>query len=358
MHSSANILVCISGAQGLQIQGPAAESSLLLAFAGGTAPDVVYVNFRSSAQFIQQGFLTPLDDQIKPDPLLSSPESYGEESPARCRTRPCVFAALCAVCAGAVLSQDVFQAAGLDPEKPPQNWDEFYRDAQKITDQPKGIWGFEFKTGPEASAVWWVDFLWQAGGEVIRRNDKGQWEAAFNSPQGVTALEFYKKLKTARWQAPDGKTYFGVATNSPTADLDRVQGKCGMWFQYQSNIIANQSDATAINPSLIGIAPLPRGPTGLQADELNAAMWGISSQIKDPRVKTGRLEFVKFMGSDEADRIRTQAYVEAGLGNTVNPESLVKFGYGDYTTRSSRAWLAANKTLVSAWPSRNPMPRT
>ncbi len=46
----------LESAQGLQIGGPAAESNLLLAFAGGTAPDVVYVNFRSSASYIQQGF--------------------------------------------------------------------------------------------------------------------------------------------------------------------------------------------------------------------------------------------------------------------------------------------------------------
>ncbi len=338
--------ILLQGAQGLQISGPQNESSLLLAFAGGTAPDVVYVNFRSSASFIQQGFLMPLDGYLARDPSVMK------------RLNPRVRHVLLDVGHGHVYSvpyaqyvlalyyrKDLFQAAGLDPDKPPQNWDEFYADAQKITDQPKGIWGFEFKTGPEASAVWWVDFLWQAGGEVIQRNARGEWEAAFNSPAGVTALNFYKKLKTAPWTGPDGKTYRGVATNSATADLDRVQGKCGMWFQYQSNIIANQADASQINPSLIGIAPLPKGPTGVQADELNAAMWGISSQIKDARVREAAWQFITFMGSDEADAIRTKAYVEAGLGSTVNPESLQKYGYGDYTTRASRAWLLANKTL-------------
>ena len=336
----------LQGAQGLQISGAANESSLLLAFAGGTAPDVVYVNFRSSAQYISQGFLLPLDSFIKRDPQ------------ALARVNPAVRRVLLDVGHGHVYSlpwaqyvlalyyrKDLFQAAGLDPDRPPATWDEFYSDAQRITNQNKGIWGFEFKTGPEASAVWWVDFLWQAGGEVIRRNANGQWEAAFNSPAGVTALQFYRKLKTAPWKGTDGKTYIGVATNSPTADQDRVQGKCGMWFQYQSNIIANQADVSSVNPSLIGIAPLPKGPTGKEADELNAAMWGISSQIKDPRVRDAAWQFIQFMGSDEADRIRTQAYVEAGLGNTVNPESLQKYGYGDYTTRASRAWLQANKTL-------------
>jgi len=54
---------------------------------------------------------------------------------------------------------------------------------------------------------------------------------------------------------------------------------------------------------------------------------------------------VKFMSSDEADRIRTKAYVEAGLGDTVNPASLLKYGYANLTTRSSRAWLETNRTL-------------
>ncbi len=336
----------LQNAQGLQIGGPQAEASMMLAFAGGTAPDVVYVNFRTSAQYIQQGFIIPLDAYVQREPDTVA------------RLNPVVRKVLHDVGHGHIYSlpwaqyvlalyyrKDLFQAAGLDPDKPPQDWDEFYTDAQRMTDQPKGIWGFEFKTGPEASAVWWVDFLWQAGGEVIQRNPQGRWEAAFNSPAGVTALNFYKKLKTAPWKGRDGKTYVGVATNSPTADQDRVQGKCGMWFQYQSNIIANQADVSSVNPSLIGIAPLPKGPTGIQADELNAAMWGISSQIKDPRVREAAWQFVKFMGSDDADRIRTQAYVEAGLGNTVNPESLQKYGYGDYTTRASCAWLAANHTL-------------
>src|SRR5690349_21454418 len=39
----------LESAQGLRFQGAAAESRLLLQFAGGTAPDVVYVNFRQSA---------------------------------------------------------------------------------------------------------------------------------------------------------------------------------------------------------------------------------------------------------------------------------------------------------------------
>ena len=248
-------------------------------------------------------------------------------------------------CRRCTIARTCFKRLGLNPDKPPANWDEFYADAQKLTDQPKGVWGFEFGTDADASAYWWINFLWQAGGEVIKRNPKGQWVAAFNTPEGVTALNFYKKLMTAPWQGPDGKTYIGVATHSSTLGQDRATGKVAMWFQYQSNVIANQADATQINPSIVGIAPMPKGPTGITANEINAYMWGISTQIKDPRVRDAAWQFVTFMASDEADRIRTKAYVEAGLGNTVNPVALQKYGYEDYTSPQSKVWLQTNQSL-------------
>ncbi len=336
----------LESAQGLQIGGPAAESNLLLAFAGGTAPDVVYVNFRSSASYAQQGFLIPLDDYLRRDPA------------ALAHIQPTLLPILKDAGHGHIYSlpflaavqalyyrKDMFQAAGLDPNRPPRNWDEFYSDAQALTDQPHGVWGFEFGTDSDASAYWWINFLWQAGGEVITRGPNGKWQAAFNTPAGATALKFYGKLLTAPWTGKDGKRYVGVATHSPTLGQDRAQGKVAMWFQYQSNVIANQADATQINPSVVGIAPMPKGPTGITANEANAYMWGISSQIKDPQVRDAAWQFIEFMASDQADRIRTQAYVEAGLGNTVNPVALEKYGYADYTSPQSKVWLQTNKTL-------------
>ena len=338
----------LESAQGLQIQGQAAESNLLLAFAGGSAPDVVYVNFRSSSSYVQQGFLMSLDNYLKHDPA-----TYKHINPTllpvlRGAGRGHIYSVpyLAAVQA-LYYRKDMFQAAGLDPDKPPKNWDEFYSYAQKITDQPKGIWGFEFGTDSDASAYWWINFLWQAGGEVVKKNDKGQWVAAFNTPAGVAALEFYKKLLTDPWVGKDGKTYRGVATHSTDLGLDRATGKVAMWFQYQSNVIANQADATQINPSIVGIAPMPKGPTGITANEINAYMWGISSQIKDPRVQDAAWQFVRFMASDDADRIRTKAYVESGLGNTVNPVALQKYGYEDYTSPQSKVWLKTNQTLFA-----------
>jgi ABC-type sugar transport system permease subunit/ABC-type glycerol-3-phosphate transport system substrate-binding protein len=343
--SHPNIL--LENSDGLQIGGPASESNLLMAFAGGAAPDVVYVNFRSMDNYIEQGFLQPLNGYLATDPSLLE------------RINPVIRSVITengsvyALPYGQVVQalyyrRDLFQAAGLDPNKPPTTWAEFYDDCARITDHKRGIWGFEWPNSADGDAYWWTNLLWQAGGDVVKKNAAGQYVAAFDSPQGVVALKFYSKLISGPYISPiDGKQYIGVANNNSSTynSTDRTRGKVAMWFSYQSNVIANTADS-GINPSLIGIAPMPAGPAGT-ANEINASMWGLSSQTNDPRVKAAAWDFIQFMASEQAEKIRTQALVEAGLGNTVSPVDLQKYGYADEVTGLSKSWLATNKTLFA-----------
>jgi ABC-type sugar transport system permease subunit/ABC-type glycerol-3-phosphate transport system substrate-binding protein len=337
----------LENSDGLQLGGPAAESNLLMAFAGGTAPDVVYVNFRSMDNYIDQGFLQPLNGYVANDPGL-----LNRINPV-IRNVMTVNGKIYAIPYGQVVQalyyrRDLFQTAGLDPNSPPKTWEGFYDDCARITDHKKGIWGFEWPNSADGDAYWWINLLWQAGGDVLKENAAGHYVAAFDSPAGVKALQFYSKMISAPYVSPlDGKTYDGVANNDSSTynTTDRTRGKVAMWFSYQSNVVANNSD-TSINPSLIGIAPMPAGPAGT-ANEINATMWGLSSQIKDPRVRSAAWKFIQFMASDQAQRIQTQALVEAGLGNMVNPVSLEKYGYADEVTGISKSWLATNKELFA-----------
>ena len=240
--------------------------------------------------------------------------------------------------------KDLFRASGLDPDRAPTNWNEFYHCAQAMTDQPKGQWGFEFEKG-EAS-YYWINFLWQAGGDVTAPNRNGVNEAAFDSPAGVTALEFYRKLIAAPWTDKEGKTWSGVATNSSTRAQDIQMGKVGMWFAYQSDDVSNMNQFD-INPSLIGIAAMPRGPTGITANEINAGMWGINASVRDPKKLQACWDFIRFMASEEAARIRCAAYVENGLGMLVNPVELKKYGYTEYLSPAQEPWARANRELFA-----------
>jgi len=92
----------------------------------------------------------------------------------------------------------MFRVSTLDPDKPPENWDQFYDYCQKLTIPEKGQWGFAFEASPSGTAFHWIDLLWQAGGDVVAQDKSGQWRCVFNSPAGVTAV----KIRRDRCETP------------------------------------------------------------------------------------------------------------------------------------------------------------
>lgn len=326
---------------GLRIQGPASESGILLAYAGGTAPDVVYVNFRQLRNYVGQGFLRPLDDLIARNPdVLDRVQPRVRDV---LRVDGHIYSIPWAQYVQALYyRKDLFRAAGLDPNRPPTDWEEFYAAAKALTNQDRGQWGFVFEQGSES--YYWINFLWQAGGEVAVPDRNGVYLAAFDTPQGAQALEFYRRLLLAPWTDKNNKTWKGVATRTTTRRADISAGKVGMWFAYQSDDIANMNQFD-LNPSLLGIAAMPKGPTGKTANEMNAGMWGVNAAVKDPRKVAACWEFLRFMASEEASRVRTRAYVENGLGTLVNPVELKKFGYEEYLSPAQEPWMRANAAL-------------
>nr|CAA9281143.1 hypothetical protein AVDCRST_MAG63-3595 [uncultured Armatimonadetes bacterium] len=325
----------------LRIQGPAAESGILMAYAGGTAPDVVYVNFRLLRNYVGQGFLRPLDDLVARDP-----EVMGRVQPA-VKKELIVDGRLYSIPYSQFVQalyyrKDLFRAAGLNPNRPPKTWDEFYAAAQALTDYEKGQWGFVFAQGSEA--YWWINFLWQAGGDVAIPYENDRYRAVFNSEAGVQALEFYRKLLLGEWTDKGGTKREGVATRTSTLKQDISAGKIGMWFAYQSDDVANMNQYD-LNPSLLGITAMPRGPGGKTANEINAGMWAINAAVQDPEKLAACWEMIRFMASEEAAQLRTAAYVENGLGSLVNPVELRKWGYTEYITPSQKDWLKANQEL-------------
>lgn len=329
---------------GLDIQGPASESGLFLALAGGLAPDVLYVNFRQLENYFNQGFLYPLDEFISADPHVLDKVHKPIREVIIVDGHTYAYPFQQAVQA-LYYRKDMFRDAGLDPNRPPKTWDEFYEYAKKLTVPERGQWGFGFDAQPQGTAWWWINFLWAAGGEAVKQLPDGRWVAAFNTPEGVEALKFYRRLVNDEWTLPDGKKQRGVAIRALYINRDYVmKNKMAMWLQYQTDVVANRATAE-ISPALIGIAPFPKGPTGISANEVNAYMFGICALQKDPKVRRAAWEFIKYMGSDEADEVRTRSYVEAGLGTLISPDLLQKYGFEEYVTPQGRQWAAALKEL-------------
>lgn len=84
-------------------------------------------------------------------------------------------------------NKDLMAQAGLDPEAPPQTWDELKQQARAVVDAVPGTIGIEVR-----DEGWWLKALiLQNGGQIMNADATAP---AFNSPQGVEALAFWKSL--------------------------------------------------------------------------------------------------------------------------------------------------------------------
>lgn len=333
----------VVNAGGLELPGEKAESNFLMAMAGDSAPDVFYVNFRQYYNYIEQGFARPLDDLIAADPAVME------------RVNPIIDDVLTSydgkryalpfyqVAQALYYRRDHFLEAGLDPNRPPRTWEEFYEYSKRLTESKAGRSGFGFSSNPGSQAYHWVNFLWQAGGEVVVPARDGYWKAAVDSEAGAEALAFYRRLTTETWTGADGKIYGPAASVGTSWSQDVNAGKTSMWFTYTNDIVLNISD---INPSLIGIAAMPAGSAG-PYNEINAGMWAINASVTDPKKIEACWRFIQYFVSQQAAEVSTRKMVELGLGNLVNPALLKQFGYMNEVARVDPAYVAANEKLFT-----------
>jgi len=346
--------VDVAGFSGLQIPGVETD---LMAIAGETAPDILYVNFRKSDSYIQQGFLYPLD---KPeDGYLASMGEAEVEARIDPRIRPIVrtrgpagtvhtWALPYGGSMGRVLwyRKDLFDQAGLPYPDADWTWDDLHAACRKICDPASDTWGIALRDTPQES--WrWLPFLWSAGGEVLEEDPRtGAWDVAFDSRAAAVGLDFYVKLCSEPWTDRLGRARFGYAyrDENPQLALEKwSQGRIAMTQTYIDESVFTQ----LVQPESEGMAPVPRGPTGIRAGELNSRMMGLFAGIRDPAVRDAAWEFIRYYESEAAIEIKTRSMVEGGLGRYVNPELLEKYGYPELVRLSPKGWAQTFREAVA-----------
>ncbi|MBQ9337980.1 MAG: extracellular solute-binding protein [Lentisphaeria bacterium] len=343
----------LSPFSGISIQNVGAESRLMLAIAGGSAPDVLRINFRMSDTYIQQNFLYPLDGYISSDPEYGSVASYLKTipealQPLLVRNGPAIGSFKAGkhvwMTGGQPLirvlhwRKDVFQEAGLDPEQPPRTWDELLDFARRLSDPARNRFGLSMSSGPQRS--WdFLPYLWGAGGEAVVQDKNGEWRAAFGSREAAVALEFYLRLALERWEDSDGTVQHGYTTmNGDERAVSQAMssGKVGMFNAYLEN-----KTLGSVDPSLVGVAPFPAGPAGISATEINAALYGIFAGIEGrlnsqgrfihaERIRDAAWKYIRFINSRHARQVHVRTMVDLGLGRHLSPMDLRDFGYTEY----------------------------
>ncbi len=219
---------------GLWLPGAGGRSPLLLAMAGGNAPDIYQCWFHIIQSDIRNGFLMPLDEWLGPagsrwEGWERLPELWRRVATDNGHLYGLPSASVAYY--GIIYRKDLVREAGLDPEQPPETWEAFWHWCQALTDPGRARVGST--RGQRAFGVceapWnWLPWMQSAGGSPVSQTrisplrgtpftfpmeatrcltPDGEdlsavepvWQANFASEPAIAAARFLQQLAWAPW---------------------------------------------------------------------------------------------------------------------------------------------------------------
>jgi len=140
-----------------------------------------------------------------------------------------------------VYNKQLFDQAHIAYPNANWTWDDFRAAAKKLTNPSKKQFGFSYPMDASEDSVWhYIPLLWQNGGSILTKDQK---KAAFNSPEGVKALETLTNMAVV------DKSVFLDMQNSPYTGLFD-SGKIGM-------LVTGPWDLATFPDVKYGVSPLP-----------------------------------------------------------------------------------------------------
>jgi sn-glycerol 3-phosphate transport system substrate-binding protein len=132
-------------------------------------------------------------------------------------------------------NKDAFKEAGLDPEAPPENWDQLVEYGKKLTKNGgKDQWGLEI---PSTGYQYWMfqALALQTGDNIMSEDGK---EVHFNAPYSKEAMEFWLSLGKEHKIMPEGVIEWA------TVPSDFLSGKTAMMYHTTGNLtnVKNNAD--------------------------------------------------------------------------------------------------------------------
>lgn len=195
------------------------QAKMTAALAAQDVPEVALLSSQYATSLPAQGALKNLDGLVKD---LGGPGAFTGASLSLSKYNDHFFSLPYATLPVVMwYRKDRFEENGL---KPPQTLDEFYNAAKTLSEKGKGKYfalGTPFGRGEYTDEGFSSLALWPMGGAVF--NEK--MEVAFNSPDTIKALEFYKSLYPL---TPPGSETWEYADTMKSF----VSGSCAMTLYY------------------------------------------------------------------------------------------------------------------------------
>jgi len=167
------------------------RQKLASTLAVGQGPDIIAFHTENIGTYAKPGMVAELDDLYGPDGIDINviPKALAEnlQYNGRFYGAPMNFATLMLY-----YNKDLFKDAGLDPEKPPKNWDELKDYAIKLTKVSNGtVEQYGFGVATRETIPMWPILIWGNGGDLIDIANK---KAVINNEKSIEAVQIWSDL--------------------------------------------------------------------------------------------------------------------------------------------------------------------
>ncbi|MFP4376996.1 MAG: ABC transporter substrate-binding protein [Spirochaetales bacterium] len=177
---------------------------------------------------------------------------------------------------GLIYNRDLFEQAGLDPNSPPQTWDELQQYAYEISQLGPEVAGFGALSTSGQGGWHFVAMVYSYGGSFLREGDGG-WQADFVTEEALNALD---SLQQMRWE-DDSLTQQQLLDAADLVSL-MAAGNLGMGIMAGDELRRINAQFGG-DMSTFGMGPLPQGGG-------NATLAGGSAWMFNPNARPEVLE--------------------------------------------------------------------
>src|SRR5690625_3282532 len=199
------------------------EEQLTTAISGGNAPDVVYFNPDFVPRFAEEDLLVSLDD------LRDDWDSFVPSALEAMTYEDILYSAPILVQASPTfVNQKIMDEIGMEG---PTTWDEMRAVGEAAKEA--GYYLTQYSGIATLNHNYYM-YLWQAGGAVLNDDMSA---AAFNSPEGLEALEFIKEMVDHGWAPTEP-----ISVDQPFEQTALAQGEAAYSLGTNLNTVRDVLD--------------------------------------------------------------------------------------------------------------------
>lgn len=218
-------------------------------------------------------------------------------------------------------NKDLFEAAGLDPDTPPANWDEWESFAASITNPDQNVYG----SGISYDYAYQIAHIMQRFGGLAVTGEDGNWTANFENNEGYKEfLNMYKEM-------------VDNGDNPLEADTDSMASAGQIGITVGGPWVTSGLDTAGVN---YGIGLIPQGDAG-DMNSVEVIGFAITTAASDAE-KEAAYKFIEWWNTADED------------GNSPALEWSLRNGYPAYTYSVQENEEYQSNEKLSAMSAANP----